>query len=72
MKTSLAIVFAAAALMLSATVATARFESYSGKSPGGVFTVQAPLPSPRRSSRSPYLSWTSAFRAFAGPYRGNR
>ena len=34
MKTSLAIVFAAAALMLSATVATARFESYSGKSPG--------------------------------------
>ena len=56
MKTSLAIVFAAAALMLSATVATARFESYSGKSPGGVFTVQAPLPSPPGP----------------GPYRGNR
>ena len=56
MKTSLAIVFAAAALMLSATVATARFQSYSGKSPG-VFTVQAPLPStlPR-----------------PGHYRGNR
>ena len=45
MKTSLAIVFAAAALMLSATVATAHFENYSGKSPG-VFTVQAQLPSP--------------------------
>ena len=52
MKTSLAIVFAAAALMLSATVATARFESYSGKSPGscGVspcpFQVNAPIPRP--------------------------
>ena len=52
MKTSLAIVFAAAALMLSATVATARFESYSGKSPGscGVspcpFQDNAPLPRP--------------------------
>ena len=45
MKTSLAIVFAAAALMLSATVATAHFENYSGKSLG-VFTspVQAKLP----------------------------
>ena len=56
MKTSLAIVFAAA-LMLSATVATAHFESYSGKSPGtcGVslcpFKVNAPIPRP-------------------GPYRG--
>ena len=55
MKTSLAIVFASAALMLSATVATAHFESYSGKSPG-VFTVEAPLPSPPGP----------------GPYRGNR
>jgi hypothetical protein len=51
MKTSLAIVFAAA-LMLSATVATAHFESYSGKSPGtcGVslcpFKDNAPIPGP--------------------------
>ena len=56
MKTSLAIVFAAA-LMLSATVATAHFESYSDKSPGtcGVslcpFKDNAPIPGP-------------------GPYRG--
>ena len=59
MKTSLAIVFAAAALMLSATVATANFESYAGKSPGscGVspcpFKDNAPIPRPGR-----------------GPYRG--
>jgi hypothetical protein len=52
MKTSIAIVFAAAALMLSATVATAHFESYSGKSPGtcGVspcpFKANAPIPLP--------------------------
>ena len=52
MKTSLAIAFAAAALMLSATVATAHFESYSGKSPGtfGVslcpFKDNAPIPGP--------------------------
>ena len=51
MKASLAIVFAAA-LMLSATVATAHFESYSGKSPGtcGVslcpFKDNAPIPGP--------------------------
>ena len=57
MKTSLAIVFAAY-LMLSATVATAHFKSYSGKSPGGVspIQIQVLLPSPPGP----------------GPYRGNR
>jgi hypothetical protein len=57
MKTSLAIVLAATALMLSATVglksgaATARYESYSGKSPGScgvalcAYPDQAPIPS---------------------------
>jgi hypothetical protein len=57
MKTSLAIMLAAAALMLSATVglksgeATARFESYSGKSLGScgvglcAYPDQAPIPS---------------------------
>ena len=47
MKTSLAIVLAAAALMLSATVglksgeATARFDSYSNKSPGSAVSSPA-------------------------------
>ena len=66
MKTSLAIVLAAAALMVSATVslksgaAIARYEGYSGKSPSscGVVTCanpdQAPIPS----------------RPGPGPYRG--
>ena len=66
MKTSLAIVLAAAALMLSATVglksgeAAARFDSYSGKSPGGcgvvpcVYPDLAPIPS--RQGPGPYRS----------------
>ena len=61
MKTSLAIVFAAAALMLNATIATAHFENYSGKSPGchyfktgpGAITYPAPPTGPRP------LSWQS-------------
>jgi hypothetical protein len=64
MKTSLAIVLAAAALMLSATVglksgeAAARFDSYSSKSPGRcgvvpcVYPDQDPIPS--RSGPGPY------------------
>jgi hypothetical protein len=61
MKTSLAIVLATIALtfgaMLSFTsgVAAQNYGNLSGKSPG-VFTVQAPLPSPPGP----------------GPYRGNR
>ena len=66
MKTSLAIVLAAAALMLSATVglksgeATAGFDSYSGKSPGRcgvvpcVYPDLAPIPS--RQGPGPYRS----------------
>jgi hypothetical protein len=66
MKTSLAIVLAAAALMLSATVglksgeATASFDSYSGKSPGRcgvvpcVYPDLAPIPS--RQGPGPYRS----------------
>jgi hypothetical protein len=66
MKTSRAIVLAAAALMLSATVglksgeATARFDSYSGKSPGRcgvvpcVYPDLAPIPS--RQGPGPYRS----------------
>ena len=61
MKTSLAIMLAAAALMLSTTVglksgeATAHFESYSGKSPGScgvglcAYPDRAPIPSPTHS-----------------------
>jgi hypothetical protein len=64
MKTSLAIVLAAAALMLSATVglksgeATARFDSYSNKSPGRCGVVPCVYPDqaliPSRPGPGPY------------------
>ena len=64
MKTSLAILLAAAALMLSATVglksgeATARFDSYSNKSPGMCGVVPCAYPDqaliPLRPGPGPY------------------
>ena len=59
MKTSIAVVFAAAALMLSATVATARFEIYSGKNLGSCGV-----------SLCPYQEKTPLPRPARGPYRG--
>ena len=68
MKTSLAIVLAAAALMLSATVglksgeAAARFDSYSNKSPGRCGVVPCAYPD------QALIPWRPAG---PGPYRGS-